>query len=134
MNGNHGWLSLQNVPNVNAVRLEVYGSDLSCLMQVVWLVRRMLDLDADHITLLGRLDRFVFDLHRADGLRKIVVSALDTNRIADFQRRAQLDNSHRNVPKMMSYHAHLFSRFFCHFHFPFTAWTQMYPNAANANF
>ena len=51
LNGHQGWLSLQNVPNVNAVRLEVHASDLSCLMQVVWRVRRMLDLDADPLAL-----------------------------------------------------------------------------------
>ena len=51
LNGHHGWLSLQNAPNVNAVRLEVHGSDLSYLMQVVWRVRQMLDLDADPLEL-----------------------------------------------------------------------------------
>ncbi len=51
LNGHRGWLSLQNVPNFNAVRLEVHASGLSCLMQVVWRVRRMLDLDADPLAL-----------------------------------------------------------------------------------
>jgi len=51
LNGHHGWLSLQNVPSINAVRLEAHASDLSCLMQVVWRVRRMLDLDADPLSL-----------------------------------------------------------------------------------
>jgi AraC family transcriptional regulator of adaptative response / DNA-3-methyladenine glycosylase II len=51
LNGQQGWLSLQNVPNVNAVRLEVHAAGLSCLMQAVWRVRRMLDLDADPLSL-----------------------------------------------------------------------------------
>ena len=51
LNGHRGWLSLQNVPNFNAVRLEVHASGLSCLMQVVWRVRRMFDLDADPLVL-----------------------------------------------------------------------------------
>jgi len=51
LNGHPGWLSLQNAPNLNAVRLEIYASSLSCLMQVVWRVRRMLDLDADPLIL-----------------------------------------------------------------------------------
>ncbi|MBL0715325.1 MAG: hypothetical protein JJV98_16670 [Desulfosarcina sp.] len=51
LNGHRGWLSLQNVSNVNAVRLEVHAYSLSCLMQVVWRVRRMLDLDADPLAL-----------------------------------------------------------------------------------
>lgn len=51
LNGHPGWLSLQNAPNLNAVRLEVHASSLSCLMQVVWRARRMLDLDADPLTL-----------------------------------------------------------------------------------
>jgi AraC family transcriptional regulator, regulatory protein of adaptative response / DNA-3-methyladenine glycosylase II len=51
LNEHQGWLSLQKVSNFNAARLEVHGSDLSCLMQVVWRVRRMLDLDADPLAL-----------------------------------------------------------------------------------
>ena len=51
LNGHPGWLSLQNVADRNAVRLEVHTSSLSCLMQVVWRARRMLDLDADPLTL-----------------------------------------------------------------------------------
>ncbi len=46
-----GWLSLQAVPDHHVVRLEVHASDLSCLKQVVWRVRRMLDLDADPMAL-----------------------------------------------------------------------------------
>jgi len=51
LNEHRGWLSLQNVPNFNAVRLEVHASSLSCLMRVVWRVRRMLDLDANPLAL-----------------------------------------------------------------------------------
>jgi len=51
LNGHPGWLSFQNALNLNAVRLEVHASSLSCLMQVVWRTRRMLDLDADPLTL-----------------------------------------------------------------------------------
>ena len=51
LNGHSGWVSFQNAPNLNAVRLEVHSSSLGCLMQVVWRVRRMLDLDADPLTL-----------------------------------------------------------------------------------
>ena len=51
LNGQPGWLSLQKVPKVHAVRLEVHASGLSCLIAVVWRVRRMLDLDADPRTL-----------------------------------------------------------------------------------
>ena len=51
LNGHLGWLSLQNAPNLNAVRLEVHSSSLECLMQVVWRARQMLDLDADPLTL-----------------------------------------------------------------------------------
>jgi len=51
LNGHPGWLSLQNAPNLNALRLEVHASSLACLMQVVWRARRMFDLDADPLTL-----------------------------------------------------------------------------------
>ena len=51
LNGHQGWLSLQNVPKRNAVRLDVHASDLTYLMPVVWRVRRMLDLDADPMSL-----------------------------------------------------------------------------------
>ena len=51
LNGHPGWLSFQNATNLNAVRLEVHASSLSCLMQVVWRARRMFDLDADPLTL-----------------------------------------------------------------------------------
>ncbi len=51
LNGHPGWLSVQDVPSLNAVLLEVHASGLSCLMQVVWRVRRMLDLDADPMAL-----------------------------------------------------------------------------------
>jgi len=51
LNGRQGWLSLQKCRNKNALRLEVHASDLSCLMPVVWRVRRMFDLDADPLKL-----------------------------------------------------------------------------------
>jgi len=51
LNGHRGWLTLQNVRNYNAVRLDVHASGFSCLMKVVWRVRRMLDLDADPMVL-----------------------------------------------------------------------------------
>ncbi len=51
LHGCRGWFALQNVPQMNAIRLGVHASDLSCLMQVVWRVRRMLDLDADPLAL-----------------------------------------------------------------------------------
>jgi AraC family transcriptional regulator, regulatory protein of adaptative response / DNA-3-methyladenine glycosylase II len=51
LNAHPGWLSVQNVSNLNALRLEVHASSLSCLMQVVWRVRRMFDLDADPLIL-----------------------------------------------------------------------------------
>jgi AraC family transcriptional regulator of adaptative response / DNA-3-methyladenine glycosylase II len=51
LNGHTGWISLQNPRDLNAVRLEVHSSSLGCLMQVFWRVRRMLDLDADPLTL-----------------------------------------------------------------------------------
>jgi AraC family transcriptional regulator of adaptative response / DNA-3-methyladenine glycosylase II len=50
--GRHqGWLCLEHMPGKNAVRLEVHATDLICLMQVVWRVRRMLGLDADPMAL-----------------------------------------------------------------------------------
>ena len=51
LSGNPGWLSLKNAQDFNAIRLEVHSSNLACLMQVVWRVRRMLDLDADPLKL-----------------------------------------------------------------------------------
>ena len=51
LNGHQGWFSLQNVQNTNALRLEVHASDLSCLMPLVWRVRRMFDLNADPLRL-----------------------------------------------------------------------------------
>ncbi len=51
LNGYPGWLSFRNAPDLNAVRLEVHAPSLECLMQVVWRVRRMLDLDADPMAL-----------------------------------------------------------------------------------
>ena len=51
LNGHTGWISLQDTPDLHAVRLEVHASDPRCLMQVSWRVRRMLDLDADPLVL-----------------------------------------------------------------------------------
>lgn len=51
LNGQQGWFSLQNVQNMNALRLEVHASDLSCLMPLVWRVRQMFDLNADPVKL-----------------------------------------------------------------------------------
>jgi len=56
LNGHPGWLTIQNTSNLNAIRLEVHSSSLRCLMQVVWRVKRMLDLDADPL-ILGSLFR-----------------------------------------------------------------------------
>ena len=51
LNGQQGWFSLQNVQDTNALRLEVHAPDLSCLMPLVWRVRRMFDLNADPLRL-----------------------------------------------------------------------------------
>ena len=51
LNGRQGWFSLQNVQKSNALRLEVHASDLSCLMPLVWRIRRMFDLNADPLRL-----------------------------------------------------------------------------------
>ena len=51
LDGHHGWFSLHPKPERSAVRLTVHASNLICLMPVVWRVRRMLDLDADPLTL-----------------------------------------------------------------------------------
>jgi AraC family transcriptional regulator of adaptative response / DNA-3-methyladenine glycosylase II len=49
LNGVQGWFSLQSVQNINALRLDVHTSDLSCLMPLVWRVRQMFDLNADPV-------------------------------------------------------------------------------------
>lgn len=51
LHADRGWLSLQNDPEFNAVRLVVHASGRSCLADVVRRVRRMLDLDADPLVL-----------------------------------------------------------------------------------
>lgn len=51
LNGRSGRLSLRNHPEENALRLEVHATDLSGLMDLVWRVRRMTDLDADPVVL-----------------------------------------------------------------------------------
>jgi len=51
LNGHHGWFSLHHKPERSAVRLAVHASNLICLMQVVWRIRRMLGLDADPLAL-----------------------------------------------------------------------------------
>lgn len=51
LSGRPGWLSLHNRPEANALRLDVHASDLSGLMDLIWRVRRMMDLDADPIVL-----------------------------------------------------------------------------------
>jgi AraC family transcriptional regulator of adaptative response / DNA-3-methyladenine glycosylase II len=51
LQGAGGWFSVRPVPGCHAVRLEVHTTDLCCLKQVVWRVRRMLDLDADPMAL-----------------------------------------------------------------------------------
>ncbi len=51
LNGHQGWLSLQNASKLNSIRMEVHSSNLKCLMQIVWRVRRMFDLDANPLKL-----------------------------------------------------------------------------------
>jgi AraC family transcriptional regulator of adaptative response / DNA-3-methyladenine glycosylase II len=51
LDGAFGWFSLHHRPDRCAVHLEVHASELTCLMQVVRRVRRMLGLDADPMTL-----------------------------------------------------------------------------------
>ena len=46
-----GWLSVQNKPNINGVRLEIHATGLTNLMELVWRIKRMFDLDADPLTL-----------------------------------------------------------------------------------
>ena len=57
LDGHQGWFSLDHKPECSAVRLTVHASNLICLMPVVWRVRRMLDLDADPLTLSTFLGR-----------------------------------------------------------------------------
>ena len=51
LNDQQGWFCLQNVQETNALRLEIHTSDLSCLMPLVWRVRRMFDLNANPLRL-----------------------------------------------------------------------------------
>ncbi len=51
MKGTQGWFSLRPETDCHAIRLEVHAGNLSCLRQVVWRVRRLLDLDADPMAL-----------------------------------------------------------------------------------
>ena len=45
--GQPGWFSVRHMPNRNGVLLEAHNARYDDLMQIVWRVRRMFDLDAD---------------------------------------------------------------------------------------
>ncbi len=51
LNGSKGWFTIQNEEKINAIRLEVFTTDMSSLMELVWRVKRMVDIDADPLSI-----------------------------------------------------------------------------------